>query len=129
MPALVPEAPHVPAPVADKLTRGGLFVAALAAAAQLGLLLYGFARRLLFPFDLEWLEGGMLCHALRLMDWSSTSCPSRRIPRSLVRSELSARARARRRRRAARAVGRPRPAEVLVRPRGAAGSRYSRSEA
>lgn len=33
-----------------------------------GVLLYVFARRLTYPYDLEWMEGGMLCHALRLME-------------------------------------------------------------
>jgi hypothetical protein len=29
-------------------------------------LVYVLARRLFYPYDLEWMEGGMLCHALRL---------------------------------------------------------------
>jgi xanthosine utilization system XapX-like protein len=40
---------------------------ALSALALAGLL-YVFARRLLYPYDLEWMEGGMLCHALRLLE-------------------------------------------------------------
>ncbi len=37
-------------------------VAALATLAML----YAFARRVGYPYDLEWMEGGMLCHALRI---------------------------------------------------------------
>ncbi|HEY7955349.1 MAG TPA: hypothetical protein VII38_08650 [Polyangia bacterium] len=37
------------------------------AAAALFALAWTFARRLAWPFDLEWMEGGMLCHALRLL--------------------------------------------------------------
>ena len=43
-------------------------VVAAAGLAQIGLLLYIFFARLGYPFDLEWMEGGMLCHALRLME-------------------------------------------------------------
>ncbi|HEY3354423.1 MAG TPA: hypothetical protein VGQ83_14320 [Polyangia bacterium] len=39
----------------------------LVVAAHLALLLYVLARRLLYPYDLEWMEGGMLVHSLRLM--------------------------------------------------------------
>jgi hypothetical protein len=43
--------------------------AALALAAYFGgALLFAFARRLSYPYDLEWMEGGMLCHALRLVE-------------------------------------------------------------
>ncbi len=35
--------------------------------AQMGLLLATVARRLAYPYDLEWMEGGMLVHAWRLM--------------------------------------------------------------
>jgi hypothetical protein len=38
---------------------------------QLGLLLYTVARRLLYPYDLEWMEGGMLAHAARLAEGQS----------------------------------------------------------
>jgi len=51
-----------------KLARIGPALAAAAGLAQLGLLFYIFARRLAFPLDLEWMEGGMLCHALRAME-------------------------------------------------------------
>jgi len=34
---------------------------------QLGLLVFVVARRVAYPFDLEWMEGGMLVHALRSM--------------------------------------------------------------
>ncbi len=43
-------------------------VAVLIALAQIGLLLYLFARRIAYPYDLEWMEGGMLCHSLRLLE-------------------------------------------------------------
>lgn len=33
---------------------------------QLGLLLYAVAGRFLYPYDLEWMEGGLLAHAARL---------------------------------------------------------------
>lgn len=36
------------------------------AAAFVGLLLWVLARRVAYPFDLEWMEGGMLTHALRI---------------------------------------------------------------
>jgi len=42
-------------------------VLALPGAAQAGLLLATVARRLAYPYDLEWMEGGMLVHAWRLM--------------------------------------------------------------
>jgi hypothetical protein len=43
-------------------------VALALAAWFVALLLYCFARRFIYPYDLEWMEGGMLCHALRLMN-------------------------------------------------------------
>lgn len=39
-------------------------LAALAALAALG---WVVAHRIAYPYDLEWMEGGMLCHALRLL--------------------------------------------------------------
>ena len=50
-----------------RLTRLAWPVLALPGAAQLGLLLYTVARRVAYPYDLEWMEGGMLVHAWRLM--------------------------------------------------------------
>src|ERR1700724_1957007 len=38
----------------------------LVSAAALANLAFAFARRLAYPYDLEWMEGGMLGHALRL---------------------------------------------------------------
>lgn len=38
---------------------------------QLGVLLYTVARRLPYPYDLEWMEGGMLAHAARLAEGQS----------------------------------------------------------
>src|SRR5712692_2235180 len=43
-------------------------LAVASAALATAVLLYVFARRLTYPYDLEWMEGGMLCHALRLME-------------------------------------------------------------
>jgi hypothetical protein len=45
---------------------GGL--AALAALAHIGLLARIFAGRVAYPYDLEWMEGGMLGHALRVFE-------------------------------------------------------------
>src|SRR5437867_12329994 len=39
----------------------------LLSAAALVNLAIAFARRLVYPYDLEWMEGAMLCHALRLV--------------------------------------------------------------
>jgi len=47
-----------------RLSRLLLVVVSLAALANLS---FAFARRLAYPYDLEWMEGGMLCHALRLV--------------------------------------------------------------
>ena len=41
-------------------------VVSIPALAQIALLLYAVVRRLAYPYDLEWMEGGMLNHALRL---------------------------------------------------------------
>lgn len=41
-------------------------LAALPALWQLGLLLYAVSARVAYPYDLEWMEGGMLTHADRL---------------------------------------------------------------
>ena len=41
-------------------------LAVLLALAHLGVLGWLLGRRLVYPYDLEWMEGGMLCHALRL---------------------------------------------------------------
>ena len=46
----------------------GLVLAAAAALAHVVLLLSILARRWGYPLDLEWMEGGMLCHALRVME-------------------------------------------------------------
>jgi hypothetical protein len=43
-------------------------VAAAPGVVQLGLLLFAIGRRFAFPYDLEWMEGGMLNHALRLSE-------------------------------------------------------------
>ncbi len=50
-------------------------VAALPGLYQLGLLGYTVARRFWFPYDLEWMEGGMLAHALRLDQGRSIYAP------------------------------------------------------
>src|SRR5712691_1385298 len=47
-----------------RLSRVLLFLVSAAALVNLG---FAFARRLAYPYDLEWMEGGMLVHAWRLM--------------------------------------------------------------
>ncbi|WP_428266325.1 hypothetical protein [Haliangium sp.] len=42
---------------------------------QVGLLLYTVALRLTYPFDLEWMEGGLLAHAARLAEGQSIYPP------------------------------------------------------
>jgi hypothetical protein len=42
---------------------------------NLGLLLYILFSRATFPLDLEWMEGGMLCHALRIMQGQPLYAP------------------------------------------------------
>ena len=42
-------------------------LAILLSITAIGSLLLLFARRLIYPYDLEWMEGGMLCHALRIV--------------------------------------------------------------
>jgi hypothetical protein len=51
-----------------KLRHAGPALAAALGVAHLGLLAYVMIGRMAYPFDLEWMEGGMLCHALRLME-------------------------------------------------------------
>ncbi|MCK5798340.1 MAG: hypothetical protein KAI47_14205, partial [Deltaproteobacteria bacterium] len=46
----------------------GVGVAMLAALAHVGLLAWVFFGRLTYPLDLEWMEGGMLGHALRIYE-------------------------------------------------------------
>ena len=41
---------------------------AVIALMHVGLLLHCFSARVGYPLDLEWMEGGMLCHALRIME-------------------------------------------------------------
>ena len=57
---------------ADKLRRHGTKAAwimlALPALGQLYLLLYAVFSRLSYPYDLEWMEGGLLSHAQRFSD-------------------------------------------------------------
>ncbi len=55
-----------------KAARAAAVALALAA---LGVLAYVFARRVAWPYDLEWMEGGVLCHALRLRDHLPTYAP------------------------------------------------------
>jgi hypothetical protein len=47
-----------------RLSRALLFLVSAAALVNLA---FAFARRLAYPYDLEWMEGGVLCHALRLV--------------------------------------------------------------
>src|SRR5262245_39687639 len=46
----------------------------LAAAAAL-VLLIAFVRRVPYGYDLEWMEGGMLCHALRFLEGKPIYAP------------------------------------------------------
>ena len=39
------------------------------------LLCYVFARRFAYPYDLEWMEGGMIAHALRLVEHQPIYAP------------------------------------------------------
>ena len=47
--------------------RGSRVLLVLLAAAALANLAFAGARRIAYPYDLEWMEGGVLCHALRLV--------------------------------------------------------------
>ncbi len=53
----------------------GALVGAAAGLYHLGLLYYIFLGRLTYPLDVEWMEGGMLCHALRLMEGKALYAP------------------------------------------------------
>ena len=57
------------------LPKASALVVAAAGLTQLLLLGSVFLRRMTFPLDLEWEEGGMLCHAQRLLDGSSLYQP------------------------------------------------------
>jgi len=61
--------------VHQALTWTAAGLAGAAGLAQVGLLLYIFFSRLTYPYDLEWMEGGMLCHALRLMEGKPLYAP------------------------------------------------------
>jgi hypothetical protein len=50
---------------ASKIVR---LIAVLIAVFAYGVTAWLFARRMLYPYDLEWMEGGMLCHSLRLLE-------------------------------------------------------------
>jgi hypothetical protein len=50
-------------------------VAVLGALGALGVFLWVVARRIAYPYDLEWMEGGMLCHALRLLQGQGIYVP------------------------------------------------------
>jgi len=50
-------------------------VAVALAAWFVALLLYVFARRFVYPYDLEWMEGGMIAHALRLANGQPIYAP------------------------------------------------------
>jgi len=51
-----------------------VWAVALAATALIGLL-WVFLRRIAWPYDLEWMEGGMLTHALRIADGQPLYAP------------------------------------------------------
>lgn len=57
---------------AGKLARAATVLLALV---QLGVLAWTLARRFGYPYDLEWMEGGMLCHALRLLEGKPIYAP------------------------------------------------------
>src|ERR1700720_4363162 len=48
-----------------RFSRALLFLVSAAAFVNLA---FAFARRLVYPYDLEWMEGGMIGHALRLVE-------------------------------------------------------------
>jgi len=50
-------------------------IVALPALYQLGLLITAIAGRVLYPYDLEWMEGGMLHHALRIQNGEGIYVP------------------------------------------------------
>ncbi len=50
------------------LTHVGAGMAAVAGLVQIGILYYIFLSRIAYPLDLEWMEGGMLLHAQRVVD-------------------------------------------------------------
>ena len=52
----------------NRLSKIARTIALLIASAHFVLLLYLFIRRVSYPYDLEWMEGGMLCHSLRILD-------------------------------------------------------------
>jgi hypothetical protein len=56
-------------------TRGALTAVVLLAALHVGLLVYVFAARAGYPLDLEWMEGGTLTHALRILDGKPIYAP------------------------------------------------------
>ncbi|MFH1131073.1 MAG: glycosyltransferase family 39 protein, partial [Pseudomonadota bacterium] len=58
-----------------RLTFIGVGTAAVAGLLHIGLLAYMLFERIPYPFDLEWEEGGMLCHALRLLEGRSIYAP------------------------------------------------------
>jgi hypothetical protein len=69
----LPRFPTTPLPGSDRVSgwvRAGAFlgwlVLALPALYQIGLLAEAIAGRVGYPYDLEWMEGGMLHHALRI---------------------------------------------------------------
>lgn len=63
-------------PAATRLARGVLWLVPVAPAlVQVVLLAIAIAGRLRYPFDLEWMEGGLLHHALRLRDGEPLYAP------------------------------------------------------
>ncbi|MBA3396112.1 MAG: hypothetical protein H0T89_26015 [Deltaproteobacteria bacterium] len=66
--APIPQAPTPPpVPVAIRLLQGlPWLLVVLPALYQLGLLATAISGRVTYPYDLEWMEGGMLHHALRI---------------------------------------------------------------
>ncbi len=51
------------------------FLLAIPGLVQLALLAYAVTHRIAYPYDLEWMEGGMLAHAQRMLDGHSIYSP------------------------------------------------------
>lgn len=65
--AIPDRSPQAPPRAASRLALRAVWaLLAVPGLVQLGLLLYAVARRFAYPYDLEWMEGGLLAHAARL---------------------------------------------------------------
>jgi hypothetical protein len=69
--------PTAPASLAARLVQIAIWlVLALPALYQIALLVTAIAGRLAYPYDLEWMEGGMLHHAQRIRDGAGIYVPA-----------------------------------------------------